>query len=65
MLLPSPTDKLLRDLLERLADVQVEYPAELFQARRAQFVAMVERKTAHAVTQAAGSKPISDMRKAY
>jgi hypothetical protein len=65
MLLPCPTDKLLRDLLDKLAGLELPYPSELLDARRAQFVAMVEQKTAHAVTQAAGSKPISSVRKAY
>jgi hypothetical protein len=37
----SPTPKQVTDLLADLAQVEVEYPAELLEARRASFVAQI------------------------
>ena len=42
--LPSPADK-LRDLLKELAKVQIEYPRDLYETRRADFLRQIESKT--------------------
>jgi len=55
MTLSSPTDKKLIDLLEKLAKVEVTYPRHLLDARRAQFVAAVNRKAGQVAAHPAGS----------
>jgi len=55
MTLPSPTDKKLIDLLEKLARIEVTYPRHLLDATRAKFVASVNRKAGQVAAHPAGS----------
>jgi len=54
MTLPFSTDQ-LRDLLEKLAKVEVTYPRHLLDATRAKFVAAVNRKAGQVAARPAGS----------
>jgi len=55
MTLPSPTDKKIIDLLEKLARIEVTYPRHLLDATRARFVAAVNRKPEQGATHSGGS----------
>jgi len=60
MTLPSPTDKKLIDLLEKLARIKVTYPCHLLDATRAKFVArfakqIVNQKAEQVAAHSAGS----------
>jgi len=55
MTFPSPTDKKILDLLEKLAKVEITYPRHLLDATRARFVAAANRKAGQVAARPAGS----------